>query len=235
MGDDDWQTLRDLRLAALQESPHAFWAKLSDERRYTREQWTSFLGAVVWFVAGRDNGPAIGMAGLLQQDGDPELIGMWVAPAPSAAVAPGADPRRSRPDARVQGAPAVGLWVTEGNPSARTLYQRLGFEYTGEWAPLPHDAAAGRSASRPSATSTRGNLRCPPGCADGPDPAGRCPPGHRLRVDPEHQGDLSGVSNRSGLSMVTGASSSGRRAASPVGRCQLCGTDVRSACGNPRR
>jgi len=31
---DDWQTLRDLRLAALQESPHAFRAKLSDERRY---------------------------------------------------------------------------------------------------------------------------------------------------------------------------------------------------------
>ena len=77
---DDWQTLRDLRLAALQESPHAFWAKLSDERRYNREQWTSFLGAVAWCVARRDNGHAIGVAGLLQEDPGAELIGMWVDP-----------------------------------------------------------------------------------------------------------------------------------------------------------
>jgi len=78
LGRRRWQTLRDLRLAALQESPNAFWAKLSDERRYSREQWTSFLGAVAWFVARRDNDPAIGMAGLLQEEAGPELIGMWV-------------------------------------------------------------------------------------------------------------------------------------------------------------
>jgi hypothetical protein len=60
LGGDDWQTLRDLRLAALQDSPHAFSAKLSDERRYSREQWTSFLGAVAWFVARRDDGPSSG-------------------------------------------------------------------------------------------------------------------------------------------------------------------------------
>jgi hypothetical protein len=80
LGGDDWQTLRDLRLAALQDSPHAFWAQLSDERRYSVEQWTSFLGAVAWFVARRGDGPPIGMAGLLQQNPGPELIGMWVAP-----------------------------------------------------------------------------------------------------------------------------------------------------------
>ena len=56
LGDDNWQTLRDLRLAALQDSPHAFWAKLSDERRYSVKQWTSFLGAVAWFVARRGDG-----------------------------------------------------------------------------------------------------------------------------------------------------------------------------------
>jgi len=60
---------RDLRLAALQESPHAFWAKLSDERRYSREQLTSFLGGVAWFVERRDNNPAVGIAGWLQEVG----------------------------------------------------------------------------------------------------------------------------------------------------------------------
>ena len=68
LGGDDWQTLRDLRLAALQESPNAFWAKLSDERRYSREQWTSFLGAATWFVARRGRHPRARGAGLLQKD-----------------------------------------------------------------------------------------------------------------------------------------------------------------------
>jgi len=148
LGGDDWQTLRDLRLAALQESPNAFWAKLSDERRYSREQWTSFLGAVAWFVARRGNGPPIGMAGLLQQDPGPELIGMWVAPH-ERGQGVGAMLTRAVVDlATRQGAPSVGLWVTDGNNNARTMYQRLGFEFTGEWAPLPHDAATGEHGMR---------------------------------------------------------------------------------------
>jgi ribosomal protein S18 acetylase RimI-like enzyme len=148
LGDDDWHTLRDLRLAALQESPHAFWAKLSDERRYTHEQWTSFLGAVAWFVAVRDDGPAIGMAGLLQQDAEPHVISMWVAPR-ERGQGIGARLTRAVVDlASNQGAPSVGLWVTDGNDPARAMYQRLGFEFTGEWAPLPHDAATGEHRMR---------------------------------------------------------------------------------------
>ena len=148
LGDDDWQVLRDLRLAALEESPHAFWAKLSDERRYTYEQWTSFLEAVDWFVARRDNVPAIGIAGLLQQDAGPQLIGMWVAPH-ERGHGIGALLTGAVVDLAIsQGAPSVGLWVTDGNDPARTLYQRLGFEFTGEWAPLPHDAATGEHRMR---------------------------------------------------------------------------------------
>ena len=47
-----------------------------------------------------------------------------------------------------QGAPSVELWVTDGNDTARAMYQRLGFEFTGEWAPLPHDAATGEHQMR---------------------------------------------------------------------------------------
>ena len=56
LGGDEWQALRDLRLAVLQDSRTLFWAQLSDEGRYSREQWTSFLGAVAWFVAHRHCG-----------------------------------------------------------------------------------------------------------------------------------------------------------------------------------
>jgi ribosomal protein S18 acetylase RimI-like enzyme len=47
-----------------------------------------------------------------------------------------------------QGAPNIGLWVTDGNDTARIMYQRLGFKFTGEWAPLPHDAATGEHRMR---------------------------------------------------------------------------------------
>jgi ribosomal protein S18 acetylase RimI-like enzyme len=47
-----------------------------------------------------------------------------------------------------QGAPVVGLWVTDDNDTARAMYQRLGFEFTGEWAPLPHEVATGEHRMR---------------------------------------------------------------------------------------
>ncbi len=91
-----------------------------------------------------------------------------------------------------------------------------------------------RSASRPVTSDSR-NLRCPPGVRMDPI---RPADAHRVTVFGSTlniRATSPGVSNRSGFSMVTGASWSGRRAASPVGRCQLCGIDVRSACVNPRR
>ena len=103
---------------------------------------------MAWFVARRDDGPAIGMAGLLQKDAEPHLISMWVAPHERGQ---GIGPLLTRAVvdlASSQGAPSVGLWATDGNDTARTMYQRLGFEFTGEWAPLPHDAASGEHLMR---------------------------------------------------------------------------------------
>jgi len=169
---DDWQVLRDVRLAALEESPHAFWAKLSDESRYGRAEWVSFLEAVTWFVA-RRGGLGVGVAGLLvPEQGDPELIGMWVAPTERGRGTGERIALAVLDCARSRGATSVGLWVTEGNDAARTLYQRLGFVFTGEWAPLPHDAAAGEhrmtyllsEAGRPTTADPR-----PPSAPPGPE------------------------------------------------------------------
>jgi ribosomal protein S18 acetylase RimI-like enzyme len=87
------------------------------------------------------------MAGLLQQNPGPELIGMWVA-RHERGQGVGAMLTRAVVDlATSQGAPSVGLWVTDGNDTARAMYQRLGFEFTSEWA-LPHDAATGEHQMR---------------------------------------------------------------------------------------
>jgi ribosomal protein S18 acetylase RimI-like enzyme len=40
----------------------------------------------------------------------------------------------------------VHLWVTETNPHARALYERLGFTPTGERQPLPSDPSIGEIA-----------------------------------------------------------------------------------------
>ena len=86
LGADDWATLRDVRLAALADSPGAFWSQLADEALFGREDWASFLRAGAWFVA-RDDAGAVGLAaGLPSPDGaQAELIAMWVAPPPGAA------------------------------------------------------------------------------------------------------------------------------------------------------
>jgi GNAT superfamily N-acetyltransferase len=59
------------------------------------------------------------MAGLLQQNPGPELIGMWVA-RHERGQGVGAMLTRAVVDlATSQGAPSVGLWVTDGNDTAR--------------------------------------------------------------------------------------------------------------------
>lgn len=80
--EDDWQTLRELRLQALAEAPYAFWATHADEAAYTETQWRKFLRAATWYVARRDSRPVGLAAGLLRQEtpDEPELISMWVQP-----------------------------------------------------------------------------------------------------------------------------------------------------------
>lgn len=141
LGDDDWRALRNLRLAALEDSPDAFWAELHVEAAYSREQWRGFLRAALWFVADC-GGERVGVVGVLPDPEVPEerqVIGMWVAPQAR---------RRGVADqllaacarwARGQGLRALTLWVLEHNEPARELYCRHGYELTGESAHLPRD------------------------------------------------------------------------------------------------
>lgn len=97
-----------------------------------------------------DQGPAgtrpdsalpAGLAGVYVEDGEADLVSMWVRPsarglgAGEALVAAAAEWTRAR------GYPALFLWVTESNAPARRLYERLGFTLTGESQPLPSDPA----------------------------------------------------------------------------------------------
>ena len=145
LADQDWKTLRDVRLAALADAPYAFWATFQEESLFGQDQWRRFLKAATWWTASRDD-RVVGVVAVLNRSETPdeaELIAMWVAP----------DERRRGTAARMlqaacewvraAGTQTLTLWVTEGNDPAKRLYESLGFQPTGERADLPHAAATG--------------------------------------------------------------------------------------------
>jgi 5'-3' exonuclease/ribosomal protein S18 acetylase RimI-like enzyme len=126
-----WAAFRDVRLAALAEAPYAFAATLDMETGYDERRWRERVSRSPYFLAW-DGGRPVGMVGGYgQEDGGWHVISMWVAPrARGAGLADrliGAVARH----ARGQNAPALTLWVTDGNDRARAFYRRAGFRSTG--------------------------------------------------------------------------------------------------------
>jgi ribosomal protein S18 acetylase RimI-like enzyme len=141
VGEDDWEQARDVRLAALSEAPYAFGSTYAREAPFTEEQWRGRLSSrsVTFFAELPDRGEPAGLAGVYEEDGLADLVSMWVRPSArglgvgEALVTAAADWAKTRDH------DALYLWVTETNPAARKLYERLGFIPTGERQPLPSD------------------------------------------------------------------------------------------------
>ena len=138
---EDWELLREVRLAALLEAPSAFASTYAREASFTREQWLArFSARGVTFFGYLPQAPEpAGLAGIYVEDGVPDVVSLWVRPAArghrlgEALLTAAADWVRSR------GHDAVFLWVNESNTVARALYERCGFTSTGERQPLPSE------------------------------------------------------------------------------------------------
>lgn len=156
--EDDWQTVRDVRLRALRESPEVFGSSLAREERFAESHWRMRLRTSATWVALDDAGEPRGLASLVQEPGSPEddrhVVYLWVAPEVrrqglgwsllDAAVRGGA----------AQGARTVSLWVVDDNGSAVDLFVRAGFARTGERHALLRD---------PDRTEERYERRTDPG------------------------------------------------------------------------
>jgi ribosomal protein S18 acetylase RimI-like enzyme len=166
---DDWELMRDTRLAALADAPSAFGSSYAREARFTEEQWRGrFSERSVAFFAHDDSadrgaasaalastgpastgpastGPATalpaGLAGVYVQDSEADLVSMWVHPSARGLGVGEALVAAAAAWAKARGYPTLFLWVTESNAPARRLYDRLGFTLTGESQPLPSDPA----------------------------------------------------------------------------------------------
>jgi GNAT superfamily N-acetyltransferase len=137
---DEWEALREIRLAALIDSPDAFGSTLAEERDADEARWRGWItgegwgGAVATFIADGP-GPLLGMATGYRPDDRPTtgwLFAMWV-----------------RPERRGEGigrqlVAAVEQWaisldidqlflhVTDGNDGAMRFYASCGFVGTSD-------------------------------------------------------------------------------------------------------
>ncbi|HEX4287580.1 MAG TPA: N-acetyltransferase [Trebonia sp.] len=153
---DDWELMRDVRLAALAEAPSAFGSSYAWEVAFTEEQWRGRISerSVTFFAreepagsvpadtvpATASTGPA-GLAGVYVEDGAANLVSMWVRPAARGLGAGKALVEAAAAWAKANDFGALFLWVTESNTSARRLYEGCGFTPTGKRQPLPSDPA----------------------------------------------------------------------------------------------
>jgi ribosomal protein S18 acetylase RimI-like enzyme len=137
---EDWQAVRDIRLAALQEAPFAFGSTYARERDFDEATWKGRLSNAdsPTFIAYDEDGP-VGIDGLYSEGDDYHLVAMWVAPAARQQGVAAALTTAAIEWARHRGAPRVTLGVAENNEAARRVYERLGFRLTGNSEPLHSD------------------------------------------------------------------------------------------------
>ena len=155
-----WAAVREVRLAALAESPGAFFSTLEQEQAFDEPEWRRRLAETAYFgafeggpeprltgmvatfpEAGPDGaGPAEDTAGEVRAAGGSwHLVAMWVSPARRGQGIADALVEAVCELARSRGAAQVALWVADANPRAQAFYRRLGFALSGERALLRDD------------------------------------------------------------------------------------------------
>ena len=139
----DEPLLRKIRLEALAEAPAAFGSTLDRERARTLVDWQKWLSPSATFVLETNDGPE-GIAAGVPDSTDPtvvHLMAMWVHPALRGSGAASALVQAVLAWAEERGARSIRLDVIDGNDRARRLYERHGFQATGQIAIRPRDGA----------------------------------------------------------------------------------------------
>jgi ribosomal protein S18 acetylase RimI-like enzyme len=140
----DWMLLKQIRLAALSDTPTAFGVSYETASKYTDEQWreraSGMTGPEFWlaFVDGKP----VGMIGAgVSQTRRYNLIGMWVEPHVRGSGIASSLVEAVKSRALEKGHDRVFLDVSPENGRASNFYLRHGFAFIDEFEPLashPH-------------------------------------------------------------------------------------------------
>jgi GNAT superfamily N-acetyltransferase len=126
---DSWRELRDVRLAALRESPHAFVSDIATEAALEETYWRNCIESATW-VAVRDGGHIVGVACSLTAPEEPlarYVESVWVDARYRCRGILTSMLEKLRQDAWLRGAMQLRLWVLDTNGAARQAYLRLAF------------------------------------------------------------------------------------------------------------
>ncbi|MDI6105563.1 GNAT family N-acetyltransferase [Actinoplanes sp. NEAU-A12] len=138
LGPSDWRTWRDVRLAALAESPRAFASSLAKESGYVESDWRDWLDPARGLKAVAENGTGLVGAWVPEdRHGAVELYSMWVHPEWRGQGVGDLLIEDVLAWTAENGHTRVDLWLAEGNVAAERLYERHGFCMTEESQPHP--------------------------------------------------------------------------------------------------
>lgn len=140
----DWNVLRTIRLAALQESPSAFLAEYGKEEAFDDRRWRDEFERGNWFVGIMEKEPdddPISVLGITRELTTPPyecyLEYLWVAPGDRCRGVAFEMVNQVLQRLRRSGVRTVFLWILDGNDRAIRLYKRLGFVSCDVRQPLP--------------------------------------------------------------------------------------------------
>jgi ribosomal protein S18 acetylase RimI-like enzyme len=150
---DEWGVLRDIRLSALRESPHAFLSTYELEKRFDEYRWRAEFTRGNWHV-GIVGGSRAGLVGATREPGAPVdecyLEYIWVSPEYRRGGVALSMLETVLGQLRDLGVRTAFLWVLDGNEAAVRLYHRAGFTSSNHRQPL---------AEHPGRTEERMQLR----------------------------------------------------------------------------
>ncbi len=138
-----WRDYRAVRLAALLDSPRAFWTRYAEAAARSDEDWLGFVrsGPAVWLAWDLDR--PVGTVGLWHADEQPDsdvyLVGMWVSGGSRGSGVAADLVDAALAHSRAEGRTRVVLDVARENPRALRFYLRQGFALTGETGVMPWD------------------------------------------------------------------------------------------------
>jgi ribosomal protein S18 acetylase RimI-like enzyme len=137
--EQDWEILKELRLASLLDAPTAFGLTQATAAAYTDSQWRDRAAGrspAEYFVA-LTNGVAIGLiGGHVSPASEYNLIAMWVRPEYRGTAAAAGLVDAIKNCAAAQGHTRVVLEVSPSNERASAFYRKQGFSFLPEWEPL---------------------------------------------------------------------------------------------------
>lgn len=141
LGPDDWKAYRELRLAALRESPEAFVNTAQEEEAFPESEWKDRMGRAARFVASNDDGP-VGVVSVGEADDHDsysnmaKLFGMWVNPEFRGAGYAAALVDAASRHAYSLGAKQLSYWVSTENARAVAFASGIGFRPTDDRRPM---------------------------------------------------------------------------------------------------